>query len=156
MTTIFKHKLPIANAVASFSLLLFIVACTQNKQEKTSDNVENKIDSVKVFTIETDTVKKILVLPAELLPLEDAQIRAKVPGYVRKMLVDIGTKVTKGQVLALIEAPELNTRIQELKDKAMHHTLVIYPVKITLNVSTRLPELRALLLPESCSVSKIK
>ncbi|PZR15098.1 MAG: hypothetical protein DI539_18505 [Flavobacterium psychrophilum] len=118
MTTIFKHKLPIANAVASFSLLLFIVACTQNKQEKTSDNVENKIDSVKVFTIETDTVKKILVLPAELLPLEDAQIRAKVPGYVRKMLVDIGTKVTKGQVLALIEAPELNTRIQELKDKA--------------------------------------
>ena len=60
MTTIFKHKLPIANAVASFSLLLFIVACTQNKQEKTSDNVENKIDSVKVFTIETDTVKKYL------------------------------------------------------------------------------------------------
>ncbi|HMR81763.1 MAG TPA: efflux RND transporter periplasmic adaptor subunit [Niabella sp.] len=118
MKRIFKHKLPIINAVASVSLLLFVAACTQNSQEKNSDPIENKIDSVNVFTIETDTVKKTLVLPAELLPREDAQIRAKVPGYVRRMLVDIGSRVSKGQVLALIEAPELNTRIQELNDKA--------------------------------------
>ncbi len=58
MTRIFKHKLPIINAVASVSLLLFVAACTQNGQEKNSDVNENKIDSVNVFTIETDTVKK--------------------------------------------------------------------------------------------------
>src|SRR3546814_2793895 len=118
MTAIFKHKQAKGCVAGSLSLLIFVVACSQGRSEKTTGKTENQIDSVKVFTIETDSVKKTLTFPGELHPNEDAQIRAKVQGYVRKMLVDIGTKVSKGQVLALIEAPELNIRIQELKEKA--------------------------------------
>jgi membrane fusion protein (multidrug efflux system) len=40
-----------------------------------------------------------------------------VQGYISTIKVDIGSKVTKGQVLALIDAPELNTRVQELNAK---------------------------------------
>ncbi|MFH6935980.1 efflux RND transporter periplasmic adaptor subunit [Flavobacterium sp. FlaQc-30] len=119
MTTIFKHKRSIVYTAIYLLFLLSIVACSQNKTVKESDTkIENKIDSVSVFTIKNDTVKKMLILPSELIPNENAEIRAKIQGYVRKMLVDIGTKVNKGQVLALIEAPEINTRIQELKEKA--------------------------------------
>ncbi|MDX3913953.1 MAG: efflux RND transporter periplasmic adaptor subunit [Pseudosphingobacterium sp.] len=118
MMTIFKYKPEVYCIAGSLLLLIFIAACSQNRSEKTTEKNENKMDSVKVFTIESDSVKKTLTFPGELFPNEDAQIRAKVQGYVRKMFVDIGTKVSKGQVLALIEAPELNTRIQELKEKA--------------------------------------
>lgn len=99
-------------------LTLIIAACTQNKANVDSETKDVRADSVNAFVLTTDTVKKELTLPGELIPFEDAQIRAKVPGYIRKMYVDIGSKISKGQILALVEAPELNTRITELNEKA--------------------------------------
>jgi membrane fusion protein (multidrug efflux system) len=52
-------------------------------------------------------------LPAELLPYEQSQLYARVQGYVKDMKVDIGDKVHRGQILAFIEAPELNTKQAE-------------------------------------------
>lgn len=118
MITIFKHKSTTKYPVIGITFLLSIMACSESQPKTVGEKKEeNKIDSVKVFTLATDSVKKTLVLPAELLPKEDAQIRAKVQGYIRKMYVDIGSKVTQGQILALIEAPELNSRVQELNEK---------------------------------------
>lgn len=74
-------------------------------------------DSVKVFILQTDTVQKSVVLPGELLSDQDAQLHARVPGYIRKMNVDIGSRVSKGQVLALVDAPEIGSRVQELSQK---------------------------------------
>jgi membrane fusion protein (multidrug efflux system) len=74
-------------------------------------------DTLRVFLLKTDSVKKSISLPGELSPLDDVQIRAKVQGYVRQMLVDIGSKVRKGQVLAVIDAPEINSRVQELAER---------------------------------------
>lgn len=119
MTRISKYSFPMRHASRSIFLLLILAACSQKKPNVTTiEKSENKIDSVKVFVLKTDSVKKMLIFPGELLPNEDAQIRAKVQGYVRKIYVDIGSKVSKGQILALIEAPELDTRIQELHEKA--------------------------------------
>ncbi len=119
MTTISKYSFPMRHAAGSILLLLILAACSEKKPNvTTTEKSENKIDSVKVFVLKTDSVKKMLTFPGELLPNEDAQIRAKVQGYIRKMYVDIGSKVSKGQILALIEAPELDTRIQELNEKA--------------------------------------
>lgn len=118
MTTIFKYKTMMRSVAGTVLLLLSIAACNQEEHKTVAGKKDDKPDSVKVFTVKTDSAKKVLALPGELLPNEDAQIRAKVQGYIRKMYVDIGSRVAKGQVLALIEAPELNTRIQELSEKA--------------------------------------
>jgi membrane fusion protein (multidrug efflux system) len=75
------------------------------------------MDTVKVFVLRADSVKKNISLPGELSALEDVQIRAKVQGYVRRMNVDIGSKVRKGDVLAMIDAPEIDTRVQELNER---------------------------------------
>ena len=75
------------------------------------------VDTVKVFLLQQDSVKKSVSFPGELSPLDRVQIRAKVQGYIRKMNVDIGSKVKKGQVLAVIDAPEINTRVQELNER---------------------------------------
>src|SRR5262245_26531643 len=48
-----------------------------------------------------------LDLPGTVRPLEETKIYPRVSGYVKKWNVDIGDKVTAGQVLAEIEAPEL-------------------------------------------------
>ena len=75
------------------------------------------VDTVKVFVLRADSVKKTVSLPGELSALEDVQVRAKVQGYVRKLNVDIGSKVRRGQVLAVIDAPEVNTRVQEMNER---------------------------------------
>lgn len=98
-------------------LFVTITACNQQSPPADSAKKEGKQDSIKAFILNVDSAKKTLVLPGELLPREDAQIRAKVQGYIRKMNVDIGSKVTRGQVLALIDAPEINSRVQELNEK---------------------------------------
>jgi membrane fusion protein, multidrug efflux system len=48
------------------------------------------MDSVKVFILKMDSIKKTISLPGELISLEKVLIRAKVAGYVKKLNVDIG------------------------------------------------------------------
>lgn len=104
-----------------------IIACTltaitscepeQNKPAAVAA-VHATVDSVKVFVLTLDSAKKSLTLPGELLPEQNAQIRAKTQGYISRLNVDIGAVVKKGQVLALIDAPEVGTNVQQLTQKA--------------------------------------
>ncbi len=48
-----------------------------------------------------------IVLTAEFKPFQEIDVMAKVAGYVRKINVDVGDRVQEGQVLALIEVPEM-------------------------------------------------
>jgi membrane fusion protein (multidrug efflux system) len=70
-------------------------------------------DTVPVFMLAADTMKKTTELPAELIPYEQADLYARIQGFVRSIKVDIGDHVRKGQTLAVIEAPEVNTRVAE-------------------------------------------
>jgi RND family efflux transporter MFP subunit len=56
-----------------------------------------------------------LVLPGETAAWYESTIYARVNGYVSKWLVDIGDHVRKGEVLAVIETPELDAELQEAK-----------------------------------------
>ena len=49
-----------------------------------------------------------LVLTAEFEPYQQVDVMAKVAGYVRSILVDIGDRVHDGQVLATLEIPEMD------------------------------------------------
>jgi RND family efflux transporter MFP subunit len=53
-----------------------------------------------------------LVLPGETAAWYESTIYARVNGYVSKWLVDIGDHVQKGQVLAVIETPELDAELE--------------------------------------------
>lgn len=114
---IFKY-ISIMRITIPIFLFLVITSCNQQEEKKATKKEEVKTDSVKVFVLKLDSAQKTISLPGELLPEENVQIRAKVQGYIRKLNVDIGSKVSKGQILALIDAPEINTRVQELNEKS--------------------------------------
>ncbi len=52
-----------------------------------------------------------LTLPGSSSPIEEAVLFARVNGYIHERLVDIGDKVRAGQVLARIEAPEIDHQL---------------------------------------------
>jgi RND family efflux transporter MFP subunit len=72
-------------------------------------------DSVLPVSVATAAREKStpLVLPGTLQPLHEAVIYARSAGYVRKWYSDIGTRVGNGQVLATIEAPEVDQQVQQ-------------------------------------------
>src|SRR5437868_987338 len=92
-------------------IIFFVILTSCNQQSESgtvAEKKEVKADSVAVFMLTKDSAKKTISLPGELLADENAQIRAKSQGYIKRLNVDIGSKVTRGQVLALIDAPEVN------------------------------------------------
>jgi HlyD family secretion protein len=52
-------------------------------------------------------VSRLISLPGEVHPWEEATLYAKVPGYLATITVDKGDRVKAGQLIATIEAPEL-------------------------------------------------
>ncbi len=54
-----------------------------------------------------------LLLPGNIQAITEAPVLARASGYIRKRYVDIGDRVTAGQVLAEIEAPELEQQIKQ-------------------------------------------
>lgn len=94
------------------SLLLCIpimmAACTSRSSKKTdiSEGAPVKVKTEVVHPI-SDQPVYTLSLPGELKPYEEVMVFPKVKGFVKKIFVDRGTKVKKGQLLALLEAPEV-------------------------------------------------
>ncbi len=54
-----------------------------------------------------------LEIAGELLPYQEVELHAKVSGYIRHIYVDIGDRVSKGQVLADLDIPELVAQVDE-------------------------------------------
>lgn len=95
--------------LTSTFLLLVLGACADKKEESV---VERKVEPVSYKTAEVQFIQPEyeLSIPAELLPYEQVEVFAKVNGFVKSMNVDRGDRVKKGQLLAVLEAPEMNQK----------------------------------------------
>src|SRR5690349_3962454 len=90
--------------VVGMSFLLLAFCCTsETKKEATTD----QIPQVGLATIKSLQPSLVVSLPGELKPWNKTNLFPKVKGYIRSVAADRGTPVKKGQVLAVLEAPEL-------------------------------------------------
>jgi RND family efflux transporter MFP subunit len=60
-----------------------------------------------------------LEIASEFQPFQEVDVYAKVSGYIQKLYVDYGTHVKQGQILAVLEIPELQQQLQQ--DQASIH-----------------------------------
>jgi RND family efflux transporter MFP subunit len=56
---------------------------------------------------------RTLTLPADLVAYQQTFVNARASGYVRQWLVDIGDRVKDGQLLLVLETPELNKQLAQ-------------------------------------------
>jgi RND family efflux transporter MFP subunit len=71
--------------------------------------------TVAVETVDREDLWIEDTIPAEFRPYVEAELNAKVSGYVDKMNVDFGDKVKAGQLLATLEVPELHAELDAAK-----------------------------------------
>ena len=98
-------------------LVLLLSACSQKEQEKTQAKKEYaKSMNYKTAPVQVINPEYEISVPAELKPYEQVSLYAKVTGFVQRLYVDRGDRVRKGQLLAVLEAPEMQQ--QYLSDKS--------------------------------------
>ena len=71
-----------------------------------------RIPFAAVALVKRADIANSLSVAGEFLPYQEVEIHAKVAGYIRKINVDIGDRVKQGEVLAVLEVPELVAELQ--------------------------------------------
>src|SRR5215471_9281360 len=71
-----------------------------------------------LVTVVEKQVTRQVKLPGEFLPYETVELRARVAGFIDKVLVDRGSIVKKGATLIELVAPELKAQLIEAESKA--------------------------------------
>ena len=71
------------------------------------------VPRVVVMQVGRATDQNVLKLPGTMQALTEAPILARADGYLKRRLADIGDRVTAGQVLAEIDAPELDQQMHQ-------------------------------------------
>ncbi len=69
--------------------------------------------TVGVTKVVRKSLGRQITLSSELVPFQEIDVYAKESGFVKKLLVDYGTHVKAGQVMAILEIPELKAQLQE-------------------------------------------
>jgi multidrug efflux pump subunit AcrA (membrane-fusion protein) len=85
-----------------------------------SKQVEAKANEQKaaLLIVEVTTASEVrqaeeLTLPGTVVPVSTTHIYARATGYLKSLNADIGDKVRRGQLLAVIESPELDATVQQ-------------------------------------------
>ena len=71
--------------------------------------------TVSVTTVGLAPTSPSVSLPGALSAVRTAAIYARTPGYVRRRLVDIGSRVRAGQLLADIDAPDVDQQVAQAR-----------------------------------------
>lgn len=74
---------------------------------------DESLPEVVVVAVKTASAMGDLVLPGNIQAVTEAPILARASGYVQRRYADIGDRVTAGQLLADVEAPELEQQVRQ-------------------------------------------
>jgi RND family efflux transporter MFP subunit len=67
--------------------------------------------SVSVATAKSGFIANQLTVAGVFQPYQEVDVHGKVSGYIRRIYVDIGDRVRQGQMLAVLEVPELQAEV---------------------------------------------
>jgi RND family efflux transporter MFP subunit len=101
----------------AFAVILMIGAYTRFSQANAVKTwtAQEEIPTVEIISPGTGDKSQVMVFPGTLQAFYDANIYARVPGYVRAWYEDIGAHVKKGQLLAIIDTPDLDQQIGQAR-----------------------------------------
>ena len=88
-------------------------ACSGNQKpvDMTRQETKNK-NQYQIGSITEKALSSNARLPGQLKPFNEVNIFPKVNGFVKKLFVDRGTIVKKGELLITLEAPEMESQLQ--------------------------------------------
>jgi len=94
-------------ALMAILVLCFLLLNRGHQREK----VSTALPVVAVAAVDREDLFNEVTIPAEFRPYVETELNAKVSGYLEKINVDFGDKVKAGQLLGVLEVPELKAEL---------------------------------------------
>ena len=92
----------------------FLSSC--GRTEKASANTVGAAPEaveVGVTKVGRKALGRTLTLSSELVPFQEIDVYAKESGFVKQLSVDYGSRVKRGDIMAILEIPELESQLQQ-------------------------------------------
>jgi RND family efflux transporter MFP subunit len=121
----------VAGVVIAIAFLAGLVPRLRQRAALARETREQALPGVAVVSPASGGRGAGLLLPASLEPWIEAPIYARASGYLSRRLVDIGTRVTAGQVLAEIETPELDHELERARDELAAEQAALELARVT-------------------------
>ena len=77
-----------------------------------------KVDPSKLQKVEKGDLAKSVVATGKVTPITKVEVKSKASGIVKKLLVDYGDKVKKGQLLAQLDKEEIEAQVEQSRAAA--------------------------------------
>jgi RND family efflux transporter MFP subunit len=92
-------------------LALFTLGLLGGCGTSDSRNASSTLPHVPVVKAVRTDISSTLQIASEFLPYQEIDVYAKVSGYVQKLNINWGTHVKQGQLMAVLEIPELEEQV---------------------------------------------
>jgi RND family efflux transporter MFP subunit len=111
--------LAIALIVAAALLVWGIWSRVKARTSLRAETAEVALPAVSVVLPKQTAPAQEIILPGNVQPFITSPIYARTNGYLRKWYFDIGAHVKKGQLLAVIETPEVDQQLQQARSNLL-------------------------------------
>ncbi|NMH27764.1 efflux RND transporter periplasmic adaptor subunit [Flavobacterium silvaticum] len=93
-----------------------VVACGK-KEEENKPAADAPMPALETVAVTKEKFSTEMRVPAELTGFKQVDIYAKVTGFVKELKVDIGSEVKEGQLLIVLEAPEISSQLSAAESR---------------------------------------
>ena len=94
------------NILLLFIALIMLDACHESGEEAKKP-IAKEQQSLSVMKLYKGSISSTVQLPGVMQPFEIVPLFPRVNGFVKRVLVDRGSKVSSGQLLVVLDAPEI-------------------------------------------------
>jgi RND family efflux transporter MFP subunit len=102
-----------ALAVMASAFAMFSCHPAPVNEQGNPDETTAPAQTVEVTKATRQDLSRGVTLTAEFKPYQEVEIHAKVAGYVKKINVDVGDHAKMGDILALLEIPEIEDQLNQ-------------------------------------------
>jgi len=120
----------IINYLFGLSFIALLAGCSASAEE-TEKNAAPAATKMETFGLQKDLLTSDLQLPGELIAFQQVDIYAKVASFVKELKVDIGSEVQAGQLLMVLEAPEVLSQMMAAESRLKSQEAVYGASKAT-------------------------
>ncbi|WP_188929272.1 efflux RND transporter periplasmic adaptor subunit [Puia dinghuensis] len=109
-----------AGLLAACGLVLALNSCSSSDGEEKKNDTPKKDSAAApaaTFQLQKGQLSTDLFVPGELIAFQQVDLYAKVNSFVKKLYVDVGSEVKEGQLLAVMEAPELQSQLASAESR---------------------------------------
>jgi RND family efflux transporter MFP subunit len=105
----------IAVVVVAVLLVTGILSRVRARNKLKTETSQVALTAVSVVIPKQTAPAEEIILPGNVQPFITSPVYARTNGYLRKWYFDIGAHVKKGQLLAIIETPEVDQQLQQAR-----------------------------------------